>query len=44
MIIEAQVREIGEMHRLIADLERDPVAADAPDLPPLDPRSLASNR
>lgn len=43
-IIEAQVREIGEMQRLIAELERDPVAADAPDLPPLDPRSLASSR
>jgi uncharacterized protein (DUF305 family) len=33
-IIEAQVREIGEMEQLIADLEKNPVPADAPDLPP----------
>lgn len=33
-IIEAQVREIGEMEALIADLQRNPVPADAPDLPP----------
>jgi hypothetical protein len=33
-IIEAQVREIGEMKQLIADLEKHPIAADAPDLPP----------
>jgi uncharacterized protein (DUF305 family) len=33
-IIEAQVREIGEMEALIADLERNPVPAGAPDLPP----------
>ncbi|OJU24017.1 MAG: DUF305 domain-containing protein [Nitrobacter sp. 62-13] len=33
-IIEAQVREIGEMKELIADLERTSPAADAPDLPP----------
>lgn len=33
-IIEAQVREIGEMETLIADLERNPVPDDAPDLPP----------
>ena len=33
-IIEAQVREIGEMKRLIADLEANPPAAGAPDLPP----------
>ncbi|MBA1157334.1 DUF305 domain-containing protein [Microvirga mediterraneensis] len=32
-IIEAQVREIGEMRTLIADLERNPVANGAPDLP-----------
>jgi uncharacterized protein (DUF305 family) len=32
-IIEAQVREIGEMKQLIADLERNPVPAGAPDLP-----------
>lgn len=34
-IIEAQVREIAEMKRLIADLEDNPVAAGSPDLPPL---------
>jgi uncharacterized protein (DUF305 family) len=33
-IIEAQVREIGEMNELIADLERKPTPADAPKLPP----------
>lgn len=33
-IIEAQVREIGEMKALIADLERNPPPADAADLPP----------
>jgi uncharacterized protein (DUF305 family) len=33
-IIEAQVREIGEMNRLIADLGKTPVPANAPDLPP----------
>jgi Na+/proline symporter len=33
-IIEAQVREIGEMKRLIADLEANPTVAGAPDLPP----------
>lgn len=32
-IIEAQVREIAEMKRLIADLEARPVASDAPILP-----------
>ena len=32
-IIEAQVREIGEMRELIAKLEADPPAADAPVLP-----------
>jgi Na+/proline symporter len=31
-IIEAQVREIGEMKTLIADLERKPPTAGAPDL------------
>lgn len=31
-IIEAQVREIGEMKRLIAELEDDPVPEGAPDL------------
>ncbi len=33
-IIEAQVREIAEMEKLIADLEKNPVPADAPDLEP----------
>jgi uncharacterized protein (DUF305 family) len=33
-IIKAQVHEIGEMEDLIADLERNPVPAGAPDLPP----------
>lgn len=33
-IIEAQVREIGEMKQLIATLERNPVPKGAPDLPP----------
>lgn len=36
-IIEAQVREIAQMKALIADLEQDPVPADAPDLPPTVP-------
>jgi len=34
-IIEAQVKEIGEMERLIADLEANPIPDDAPDLPPV---------
>lgn len=34
-IIEAQVSEIGEMERLIADLEANPIPDDAPDLPPV---------
>ena len=33
-IIEAQVREIGEMQKLIADLEKSPVPASSQDLPP----------
>ena len=33
-IIEAQVREIAEMKRLIRDLRQKPVPAGAPDLPP----------
>jgi hypothetical protein len=41
-IIEAHVREIGEMQRLIADLEQHPLAARAPDLPPYDGRATAS--
>jgi uncharacterized protein (DUF305 family) len=35
-IIEAQVREIAEMRRLIADLEANPVPDAAPDLVPVD--------
>lgn len=38
-IIEAQVREIGEMKQLIADLERNPTAPGAPDLLPSDKRA-----
>lgn len=37
-IIEAQVREIGEMKQLIAALEQTPPARNAPDLPPYDRR------
>jgi uncharacterized protein (DUF305 family) len=33
-IIEAQVREIGEMKSLIGDLQRNPPPSDAPALPP----------
>jgi len=36
-IIETQVREIGDMKQLIAELERNPPAADAPDLAPAVP-------
>lgn len=36
-IIAAQMREIAEMKRLIADLEQNPVPADAPDLQPTVP-------
>lgn len=36
-IIEAQVREIGEMKRLIADLKQKPEPPDAKDLPPRPP-------
>jgi uncharacterized protein (DUF305 family) len=37
-IIEAQVREIGEMKQLIADLEAHPPPSTAKDLPPRPPR------
>lgn len=37
-IIEAQVREIGEMKQMIADLEANPTPANAKDLPPRPPR------
>ena len=33
-IIEAQLREIAEMERLITDLERNPVPGSAPDSAP----------
>ena len=33
-IIEAQVREIGEMEDLVRDLEQNPVPPNAPELPP----------
>jgi uncharacterized protein (DUF305 family) len=36
-IIEAQVREIGEMEHLIADLKQHPAPSDAKDLPPRPP-------
>jgi hypothetical protein len=38
-IIESQVREIAEMKQLIADLEQNPPAPDAPDLLPKDRQS-----
>jgi uncharacterized protein (DUF305 family) len=38
-IIEAQVREIGEMNALIAELSRNPPPPDAPDLPARSPAS-----
>ena len=41
-IIEAHVREIGEMKRLIADLEQHLAGRGAPDLPPYDGRATAS--
>jgi Domain of unknown function (DUF305) len=41
-IIEAQVREIAEMEQLIAELDANPVPADAPDLPPYDQRGNAA--
>jgi uncharacterized protein (DUF305 family) len=37
-IIEAQVKEIAEMKRLIVELERKPLPANAPDLLPYDKR------
>jgi uncharacterized protein (DUF305 family) len=37
-IIEAQVREIDEMKKLIADLEANPVPANARDIPARPPR------
>ena len=37
-IIEAQIREIGEMKGLIAALQQTPVPSNAPDLPPYDKR------
>jgi hypothetical protein len=42
-IIEAQVREIGEMKSLIADLEAHPPAEEAPDLPARIPSETATS-
>jgi hypothetical protein len=39
-IIESQVAEIAEMKQLIADLERNPIPADAPDLLPSSSRNM----
>ena len=41
-IIKAQVREISEMKRLIADLEATPVAANAANLPPISVQSTVT--
>ncbi len=41
-IIRAQVREIGEMERLIADLEQNPPPPSARDLAPLDPAQVST--
>lgn len=41
-IIKAQVREIGEMNRLIDELERHPTPAGAPDLAPYDRKGGAA--
>lgn len=38
-IIEAQLREIAEMERLIADLERSPIPDTAPDIAPATARN-----
>jgi len=43
-IIRAQVREIEEMERLIADLEKNPPPTSASDLAPLDPSQVLSAR
>ena len=43
-IIEAQVREIGEMKALIVDLERNPPAASAPDLLSYKQRGVSAPR
>lgn len=40
-IIEAQVREIAQVKRLIAELERNSGPATARDLPPLRPEAVA---
>lgn len=40
-IIEAQVLEIAQMKRLIAELEQNPTPATALDLPPLQPEAVA---
>ncbi|WP_102960588.1 DUF305 domain-containing protein [Mangrovicella endophytica] len=43
-IIDAQVREIGEMKSLIADLEASPPAANAPDIAPSMSEDAAAGR
>ena len=43
-IIEAQVREIGEMQQLIADLEAHPLPAGSPDIPPVNPTGDTASR
>jgi hypothetical protein len=43
-IIESQVREIGEMKQLIAELERNPTASNAPDLKPRAASAAAADR
>lgn len=42
-IIEAQVREIGEMKTLINALEQAPTPDGTKDLPPLDPKTLPAD-
>ena len=43
-ILRAQMREIDQMNRLIADLERHPPRSDAPDLPAIRPSSRLGRR
>jgi uncharacterized protein (DUF305 family) len=42
--IEAQVWEIAEMERLIADLEQNPTPSNVPDISPKDPAQIAPAR
>jgi hypothetical protein len=34
-ILQAQVREVGEMNTLIQDLQKTPTSSDALDIPPM---------